>query len=198
MIIIAEKNDATKGSKKQDEVLLNTQIRFPMVRLIGPDGQQLGTMSSRDAQLKANEYDLDLMCVASNANPPVCKLVNYGKFRYEQQKKARLARKNQKIVELKEIQLTPQIGLNDMQTKAKNANKFLSEGNKVKVCVRFRGRQLSHTEVGMETIMRFIEMVADLSSIEKQPTLEGRWLIAILTPKKQKNKEEKQDAKNEI
>ncbi len=184
--IVVEQNVGPKpNAKSKDNVLLNNQVRFPLVRLIGPDGEQLGTMSSRDAQLKANEMELDLLCVASNANPPVCKLVNYGKYRYEQQKKAKLAKKNQKVVENKEIQLTPQIGVHDMQTKAKAAIKFLQEGNKVKVCVRFRGRQLAHTEVGMDTITRFIDLTSEFSQIEKQPALDGRWLIAIIAPKKQ-------------
>ena len=127
-----------KGDKNQD--LVNGLVRFPTVRLIGPDGEQLGTMSSREAQCKANELELDLLCVAPNATPPVCKLVNYGKYRYEQQKKAKIARKNQKVVENKEIQLTPQIGIHDLMTKQKAATRFLQEGNKVKVGVRFRRR----------------------------------------------------------
>ncbi len=187
MIYIAANNNQNQQGKKQDknQDLVNGLVRFPQVRLIGPDGEQLGTMSSRDAQFKANEMDLDLLCVAPNATPPVCKLVNYNKYRYEQQKKAKLAKKNQKTVEVKEIQLTPQIGLHDMETKARNAIKFFQDGNKVKVGVRFRGRQMAHQEVGQETIQKFIELVSEYSVIEKQPSLDGKWLIAILAPKKQ-------------
>ena len=172
-----------KGGKNQD--LVNGLVRFPTVRLIGPDGEQLGTMSSREAQYKANELELDLLCVAPNATPPVCKLVNYGKYRYEQQKKAKIARKNQKVVENKEIQLTPQSGIHDLMTKQKAATRFLQEGNKVKVGVRFRGRQMAHTEVGQEVIDKFIELCSEISTVEKAPVMEGRWLTCLLAPKKQ-------------
>ena len=188
MINIVTNNSQVNPQQKPDKknnVLLNSQIRFPLVRLIGNDGEQLGTMSSRDAQLKANEMELDLLCVSPNSNPPVCKLVNYGKYRYEQQKKAKMAKKNQKVVENKEIQLTPQIGLHDMQIKAKKAISFLQDGNKVKITVRFRGRQLAHPEVGMETILKFIDLTSEFSQVERQPSLDGRLLIAIIAPKKQ-------------
>ena len=185
LILIAVNSTSNKKGDNKNQDLVNGLIRFPQVRLIGPNGEQIGTMSSREAQFKANELELDLLCVAPNATPPVCKLVNYGKYRYEQQKKAKLARKNQKIVENKEIQLTPQIGMHDLLTKQKAAARFLQEGNKVKVGVRFRGRQLAHTEVGHEVINKFIELCADLSVVEKAPVLEGRWLTALLAPKKQ-------------
>ena len=168
----------------QSKELVNENIRFPQVLVIGPTGEQLGVMSSREAQQKAYDYDLDLFCVAPNAQPPVCKILNYSKHRFEQQKKAKEAKKNQKIVELKEVQLTPQIGMHDMETKARAANKFLSEGNKVKVGVRFRGRQMTHLEVGKETLDKFIELVSENCTIEKEANMEGRWMIAILAPKK--------------
>ncbi len=152
-------------------------------------------MSSREAQLKANEYDLDLLCVAPTAQPPVCKLVNYGKYRFEQQKKAKEAKKKQRIIEVKEVQLTPQIGIHDMETKARGARKFLTEGNKVKVGVRFRGRQMTHLEVGQETLDKFIELLSDIAMIEKPSAMEGRWMIAVLAPKKKQ--EEIAYAKNE-
>ena len=164
--------------------MVNELVRFPTVLLIGPTGEQLGTMSSREAQLKANEYDLDLLCVAPNAQPPVCKIINYGKWRFEQQKKAKEARKNQHVVETKEIQLTPQIGGHDMETKARAAIKFLQDGNKVKVGVRFRGRQMTHIEVGQEVMDKFIALVSEYSVIEKPSSMDGRWMIAILAPKK--------------
>ena len=170
--------------RNQPSDMVNELVRFPQVLLIGPKGEQLGTMSSREAQFKANEYDMDLLCVAPNAQPPVCKIVNYGKYRFEQQKKAKEAKKNQHVIELKEIQLTPQIGGHDMETKARAATKFLSEGNKVKVGVRFRGRQMTHIEVGQEAMDKFIQLVSDYCVVEKPAAMDGRWMVAILAPKK--------------
>ena len=180
----AANNNKNKGNQNKD--LVNENVRFPEVLLIGPNGEQLGVMSSREAQFKANEYDLDLFCVAPNAQPPVCKILNYGKYRFEQQKKAKEAKKNQKVVEIKEIQLTPQIGSHDMETKAKAATKFISEGNKVKVGVRFRGRQMTHLEVGEEALNNFIALVGDIAVIEKPASMDGKWMIAILAPNKKK------------
>ena len=181
MIIIA---DNQKKGNKQNGDLVNDAVRFPQVRLIGPDGEQLGIMSSREAQLRANALELDLLCVAPGANPPVCRILNYSKYKFEQQKKAKEARKNQHTVEIKEIQLTPQIGQHDLETKARAARKFLEAGNKVKVGVRFRGRQMSHTEIGMEVLERFIALLADVCQVEKAPVMEGRWLNATLAPAK--------------
>ena len=183
MIFIQEQNYGKKPNNQPKE-LVNENVRFPTVLLIGPNGEQLGTMSSREAQFKANEYNLDLFCVAPNATPPVCKILNYGKFRYEQQKKAKENRKNQVRIEVKEIQLTPQIGLHDLETKARAASKFIAEGNKVKVGVRYRGRQMTHLEVGEETLKKFIEILGDSVTIEKQPSMDGRWLVAVLAPSK--------------
>ena len=171
------------ANKNNNGDLVNDAIRFPQVRLIGPQGEQLGIVSSREAQLKANEYDLDLYCVSPQAQPPVCKIVNYSKMKYEQTKKAKEAKKNQKIIEIKEIQLTPQIGQHDVDTKAKAARRFLEEGNKVKVGVRYRGRQLSHAEIGEEVMTKFIEALSDIASVEKAPFLEGKWLNAVLASK---------------
>ena len=182
MILIVD-NYKQKGSNKNGD-LVNDAVRFPQVRLIGPDGEQLGIMSSREAQMKANQLDLDLLCVAPNAQPPVCRILNYSKFKFEQQKKAKEAKKNQHIVEVKEVQLTPQIGQHDLETKARAAIKFLQAGNKVKVGVRFRGRQLSHTEIGMEVLEKFIALLADACQVEKAPSMEGRWLYATLAPAK--------------
>ena len=184
MIFIQEQNYGNKKPAQTNKELVNELIRFPKVLLIGPEGEQLGVMSSREAQLKANDYNLDLFCVAPNANPPVCKILNYGKYRYEQQKKAKENRKNQTRIETKEIQLTPQIGIHDMETKARAAIKFLAEGNKIKVGVRFRGRQMTHPEVGEEALNKFIEMLGDAAQIEKAAVMEGRWLTAILAPNK--------------
>ena len=140
-------------------------------------------MSSRDAYRKACEYELDLYCVAPNANPPVCKLLNYGKFKFEQQKKAKESKKRQHIVEIKEVQLTPVIGQHDIDTKVKMATKFLEDGNKVKVGVKYRGRQMSHLEVGEEVMNKFISALSEIATIEKAPTMDGKWLTAVLTAK---------------
>ena len=166
--------------------LVNEKIRFPEVLVIGPDGESLGKMSRIDAYRKAESYELDPLCVAPQANPPVCKIINYGKYRFDAQKKAKEAKKNQKIIELKEIQLTPQIGQHDIETKVKAAIKFLEDGNKVKVGVRFKGRQMAHPEVGNETLNKFLEYVTDYATIEKKPVLDGRWLTCVLSSKVKK------------
>lgn len=166
--------------------LVNEKIRFPEVLVIGPDGESLGKMSRIDAYRKAESYELDLLCVAPQANPPVCKIINYGKYRFDAQKKAKEAKKNQKNIELKEIQLTPQIGQHDIETKVKAAIKFLEDGNKVKVGVRFKGRQMAHPEVGNETLNKFLEYVTDYATIEKKPVLDGRWLTCVLSSKVKK------------
>ena len=143
-------------------------------------------MSSKEAYNIAVQHDLDLLCVAPNANPPVCKIINYGKYRFEQQKKARESKKKQHVIELKEVQLTPQIGDHDLETKSKAARKFLLDGNKVKVGVRFRGRQMTHIEVGEEVINKFIASLEDISSVEKKPSMDGKWLTGIISPKSKK------------
>ena len=143
-------------------------------------------MSSKEAYNIAVQHDLDLLCVAPNANPPVCKIINYGKYRFEQQKKARESKKKQHVVELKEVQLTPQIGDHDLETKSKAARKFLLDGNKVKVGVRFRGRQMTHIEVGEEVINKFIASLEDISSVEKKPSMDGKWLTGIISTKSKK------------
>ncbi|MDY4182847.1 MAG: translation initiation factor IF-3 [Candidatus Onthovivens sp.] len=174
------RNDKNSGD------LVNEKIRFNEVLLIGPNGEQFGKVSRFQALKKAEELDLDLLCVAPNANPPVCKLLNYGKYRFEAKKRAKEAKKNQKIIEIKEIQLTPQIGEHDIQTKVTAAIKFLADGNKVKVGVRFKGRQLAHPEVGEETLNKFINYVQDEAIIEKQPVLDGKWLTCVLAKKNKK------------
>lgn len=171
------KNDKFSGD------LVNEKIHFKEVLVIGPDGESLGKMSRFNALNKAEEYELDLLCVAPNANPPVCKIINYGKYRFESQKKAKEAKKNQKIIEVKEIQLTPTIGEHDIQTKVKAAIRFLNDGNKIKVGVRFRGRQLSHVEVGEDVLNKFIDYVKEYSVIEKAPSLDGKWLTCVLASK---------------
>lgn len=174
-----------KSSKKDryNGDIVNERIRFPEVLVIGPNGESLGKMSRFEAYKKAEEYDLDLLCVAPQGKPPVCKIINYGKYRFEAQKKVKEAKKNQKIIEIKEVQLSPQIGQHDIETKVKAAIKFLEDGNKVKVGVRFKGRQMSHPEVGDEVLNKFLEYVKDYAVIEKKPVLDGRWLTCVLSSK---------------
>jgi len=143
-------------------------------------------MSRIEAIKKAEEYELDLLCVAPNAELPVCKILNYGKYRFQAKKKAKEAKKNQHIIEIKEVQLTPQIGEHDLITKGNAAKKFLEDGNKVKVGVRFKGRQLAHPEVGEETLNKFINYVSDYCTIEKAPILDGKWLTCVLNSKVKK------------
>jgi translation initiation factor IF-3 len=141
-------------------------------------------MTSRAANEVAIRYGLDLYCVAPNANPPVCKILNYGKLRFEQQKAEKVARKNQHASELKQVQLTPQIGQHDIDTKARHAREFLEEGDKVEICVVFKGRQMSHKEVGEDVMKRFVDQLADVSVIDKAPYWEGKWYNAVLASKK--------------
>lgn len=172
--------------KSTNSDLVNERVHFPEVLLIGKNGEQLGKMSSREAYNIAVEEELDLLCVAPNANPPVCKIINYGKYRFEQQKKAKENKKKQHVVEVKEIQLTPQIGQHDIDTKAKAARRFLEEGNKVKIGVRYRGRQMTHLEVGEEVMNKFIASLEDVATVEKAPEMEGRWMNAVLASKVRK------------
>ncbi len=188
-IFIANSNERPNFGQKKDRYngdLVNEKIRFPEVLVIGPDGTSYGKMSRFDAYKKAESMDLDLLCVAPQGNPPVCKILNYGKYKFDAQKKAKEAKKNQKTIELKEIQLTPQIGIHDLETKVKAAIKFLDDGNKVKVGVRFKGRQMSHTEIGDETMNKFLDYVKDYCNVEKKPTLDGRWLTCVLAASKSK------------
>ncbi|MCI6640311.1 MAG: translation initiation factor IF-3 [Pygmaiobacter massiliensis] len=163
------------------ELELNESIRDREIRLIGADGEQLGIMSTRDALALAGEKDLDLVKIAPTANPPVCKIMDYGKYRFEQQKKEKEARKNQKVVETKEIRLSLNIDTNDFNTKIGHALRFLKEGNKVKVSIRFRGREMAHTELGVEVMKRFAAAMEGQANIDKQPKLEGRSMQMFLS-----------------
>ena len=162
---------------------LNEEIRDKEVRLIGADGAQLGIMSSADAQRLAYEKDLDLVKIAPNAVPPVCKIMDYGKFRFEQMKKEKEAKKSQRVVEVKEVRMSPNIDTNDFNVKLKNAQKFLKEGNRVKVTVRFRGREMAHTSIGEVLLKQFGESCAEIATVEKNPKLEGRLMTMFLSPK---------------
>lgn len=162
---------------------LNEEIRDKEVRVIGPDGAQLGIMTSRDALAQAAELDLDLVKIAPQAQPPVCRIMDYGKFRFEQSKKEKEARKNQHVVEVKEVRMSPNIDSNDFNVKVKNAQKFLKDGNRVKVTVRFRGREMAHTNLGEQLLRQFGESCAEVASVDKNPKLEGRNMSMFLSPK---------------
>ena len=162
---------------------INEDIKDKEVRLVGPEGDQLGIVSSKEALRVAAEKDLDLVMIAPQAAPPVCKIMDYGKFRFEQEKREKEARKNQHTVEIKEIRLSPTIDEHDLQVKMKNAHKFLKSGDKVKVSVRFRGRAIAHTSLGLDVLKRFAEGCQELCNVEKEPKLDGRQMIMFLSPK---------------
>jgi translation initiation factor IF-3 len=164
---------------------VNDEIRAREVRVVGADGEQLGIMSLRDALQAAVEASMDLVNVAPQAKPPVCRIMDYGKFRYEQQKKEKEARKNQKVVDIKEVRLGVNIDEHDYQTKLRNAVKFLKDGDKVKCTVRFRGREITHAEIGQRVLDRLANEVQELCVVERRPKLEGRSMIMILAPKTQ-------------
>ena len=163
---------------------MNGEIRDREVRLIGATGEQLGIVSSAEALRIAEEAELDLVKISPNANPPVCKIMNYGKYLFELTKKAKEAKKNQKVTEIKEIWLSMTIDIGDLNVKAKQTQKFLQSGNKVKVSIRMRGRQMAHQEIGVDVMKRFYEMVKDSGMIEKQPLTEGRNIWMMLAPLK--------------
>jgi translation initiation factor IF-3 len=162
---------------------INSRIRARDVRVISPEGEQLGIMSIRDALRAAQERELDLVEVAPNARPPVCRIMDYGKYKYEQTKRQKEARKKQKIVSIKEVRMSPKIDEHDFQVKAKNAERFLKDGNKVKVSVRFRGREVVHSDLARNMLLQMAKGVEDIAKIDRQPTIEGRQMIMILSPK---------------
>jgi len=153
------------------------------VRCIDPDGEQLGVLDTFDAIRKAEDFGLDLVEVQPNADPPVCKILDYGKFKYEAQKRANEARKKQKIIEVKEIKLRPNIDEHDYQVKMRNVQKFLSAGDKVKVTLRFRGREMAHQELGANVLTRVREETDEFAKVEAMPKMEGRQMIMVLAPK---------------
>lgn len=173
------------------ELMINEEIRDPQVRLIAENGDQLGIVDVRAAQKMADERELDLVKISPNSNPPVCKLMDYGKYRFEMSKREKEQRKNQKIIELKETRLSATIDVRDMEIKAKQTVKFLADGDKVKVSIRFRGRQITHGEIGMDVMTRFYEMLGDSAIKEREPKMEGRSLFMILAPKAEKKPAEK-------
>ena len=165
---------------------INEEIKDKEIRLIGDEGEQLGIMSADEALRIAAEREMDLVKISPGSNPPVCKIMDYGKFRFEQAKREKEARKNQRVVEIKEIRLTPNIDVGDLNTKVKNACRFLKDGDKVKVSVRFRGREVTHASLGQDLLHRFAELCTEYSTVEKQPKLEGRQMIMFLAPIKDK------------
>ena len=161
----------------------NEEIRDKEVRLISESGEQLGIMSSQEALRLAEERELDLVKISPNAVPPVCKLMDYGKYRFEQTKREKEARKNQRVVEIKEIRMSPSIDVNDFNVKLRNAQKFLAEGNRCKVTVRFRGREMAHTNIGQELLLKFAESCGEVAVMDKSPKLEGRHMSIFMSPK---------------
>lgn len=166
------------------ELFINEQIRDKEVRVIGADGEQIGIMSSKEALDLANEAELDLIKIAPTAKPPVCKIANYGKYKYELARKEKEAKKKQKVIDIKEVRLSPNIEENDLNTKASAARKFLLKGNKVKVTLRFRGREMAHVQSNKHILDEFAERLSDVAVIEKAPKLEGRSMIMFLVEKR--------------
>ena len=163
--------------------MINEEIRDREVRVVDQNGEQLGVMSSRDALALAEERQLDLVKIAPQARPPVCKLMDYGKYRFEQSKKEREFRKNQKVITVKEVRLSATIEDHDVDVKYKNAVKFLKDGNKVKVTIRFRGRQITHSEIGRQIMTEFAERIKEYGTVDKAPTIEGRNMSMFISPK---------------
>ncbi|MBQ3405594.1 MAG: translation initiation factor IF-3, partial [Oscillospiraceae bacterium] len=162
---------------------INEDIHDKEVRLISNDGQQLGIMSAQEALDVAIEQGLDLVKIAPGSNPPVCKIMDYGKYRFEQSKREKEARRNQHVVEIKEIRMSPSIGLNDFNVKLKNGQKFLRDGDRLKVSVRFRGREMAHTDIGATLLKDFAAQCAEIANMDKAPKLEGRNMSMFLSPK---------------
>ncbi|WP_078414938.1 translation initiation factor IF-3 [Priestia abyssalis] len=168
------------------DMMVNEGIRAREVRLIDQNGEQLGIKTKQEALEIAVRVNQDLVMVAPNAKPPVCRIMDYGKFRFEQQKKDKEARKNQKIISLKEVRLSPTIDQHDFDTKLRNARKFLEKGDKVKASIRFKGRAITHKEIGQRVLDRFSEACADVGSIEAAPKMDGRSMFLVLAPKNEK------------
>ncbi len=170
--------------KTISDLLINEQIRDKEVRVIGEDGEQLGVMSIKEAMDLAEEAGVDLIKIAPTAKPPVCKIADYGKYKYEQMRREKEAKKKQKVIEIKEIRLSPNIDTNDLNTKANAARKFLTKGDKVKVSLRFRGREMAHMNSSKHILDDFAELLADVAVIDKAPKVEGRSMTMFLTEKR--------------
>ena len=181
--LLFRRMDFYSGGKTISEVLINEQIRVPEVRVISSTGEQLGIMTSEEALRKAEEQELDLIMIAPTAKPPVCRIVDYNKYRYEQSRREKDAKKKQKVVEVKEIRFSPNIDTNDLNTKSNNARKFLEKGNRVKVTLRFRGREMAHMSNSAHILTDFAEALSDIANIDKQPKVEGRNMTMFLVSK---------------
>ncbi|MCZ0717756.1 translation initiation factor IF-3 [Aerococcus kribbianus] len=165
---------------------VNDGIRARELRVINPDGDQIGILSKQEALAKADEAELDLVLISPNAKPPVARIMDYGKYRYEQQRKAREQRKNQKTVTVKELRLSPTIEQNDFETKLRQGRKFIGKGDKVRVSIRFRGRAITHKEIGREVLERFASEMEDIAQVEQKAKMEGRSMFLQLAPKQDK------------
>ena len=187
--LYSDKSKKSEGMRSRrcktiSDLMINEQIRDREVRLVGEDGEQLGIMSAKEALKIAAEADLDLVKIAPKAQPPVCKIVDYGKYRYEQTRREKEAKKKQKTVELKEVRLSPNIDTNDMNTKVNNAKKFIAKGNRVKVTLRFRGREMAHVQQSKHILDDFAAMLEDIAVVEKAAKMEGRSMSMVLTEKR--------------
>lgn len=169
------------------ELQINEGIRAKEVRLIGADGEQIGVVSINEALDAAREADLDLVNISPNAKPPVCKVIDYGKYRYEAIKREKEAKKNQKVINVKELRLSPNIDTHDLEVKANQANNFLKKGDRVKVSVRFRGRELGHTSIGKDVLNDFAELTSENGIVDKKPIMEGRSMVMFLAPNSENN-----------
>ena len=176
--------DFNKNNKRDLGPLMNEKIRVAEVRLIGAGGEQVGIVSTDEAQRMAADADLDLVMIAPTASPPVCKIIDYGKFKFEQSKKEKENKKNQKVVTIKEIRLSPGIGEHDISAKASHAIKFLAEGDKVKISIRFKGRQITHSELGRKVLLNFVERCNEVGEMEGTPRMEGRSMHLLIAPLK--------------
>lgn len=167
----------------RDGPRVNEEIRTPQVRLIDQEGQMIGVMSARDALLRAYGVGMDLLEISPNADPPVCKILDYGKFKYEQQKKKNEAKKKQKVIEIKEVKVRPNIDENDYQVKLRAMKSFIEEGDKVKVTLRFRGREMAHQEIGIRVLERIRGELDVLTKVEQMPRMENRQMVMVLSPR---------------
>lgn len=179
-----KENEKVWRCKTISNLSINEQIRDKEVRLIGPDGAQMGIMSAREAMAKAQEAGLDLVKIAPQAKPPVCKIIDYGKYKYELARKEKEARKKQKTIDVKEVRLSPNIDTNDLKTKVNAARKFLSKGDRVKVTLRFRGREMAHMHNSKHVLDDFAEQLQDIAVVDKAPKVEGRSMTMFLTEKR--------------
>jgi len=175
-------------STNNKDLPINEEIRVPEVRLIGSNNEQIGVMKTDDARAYAYNNGVDLVLIAPTANPPVCRAIDYGKFCFERDKREKEAKKKQVIVKVKEVQLSCRIEQHDFDTRANQAKKFLGEGNKVKAVIRFKGREMAHTDLGREVILKFQDALSGVGASEKKPVLEGRYMSIVLSPVKQDKK----------